>query len=277
MRLLLVNGRTHFAHLLTALLLGLAMLAPAQAVERVIHYHNDALGSPIAATDQEGRVVWRKSYAPYGQPIGPGASSEPGYTGKFEEPDLGIQNFGARWYDPRIGRFLAPDPAGFDAANAQSFNRYAYANNNPYKYVDPDGNSPLDAGFFIADSINFGLALASGNAGAIASAGADLAASAAGLVSPVPGTGLAIKAARAADKVGDVARVANGANNVAWPPNRGFDGDSAPASLIPGAKVDRYGSPNGTFVSPVGTPFPNRSLPASSASKALNTYEVAKP
>jgi len=36
----------------------------AQGVEEVIYYHNDALGSPIIATDQEGRVVWRKSYAP---------------------------------------------------------------------------------------------------------------------------------------------------------------------------------------------------------------------
>jgi hypothetical protein len=35
----------------------------AQGVEEVIYYHNDALGSPIIATDQEGRVVWRKSYA----------------------------------------------------------------------------------------------------------------------------------------------------------------------------------------------------------------------
>jgi len=116
----------------------------AQGVEVVTYYHNDALGSPIIATDQEGRVVWRKSYAPYGQPIGQTAPNEPGYTGKFEEPDLGIQDFGARWYDPRIGRFLAIDPAGFDPQNPQSFNRYAYANNNPYKYVDPDGRVPLD-------------------------------------------------------------------------------------------------------------------------------------
>ncbi|MGH8569301.1 MAG: RHS domain-containing protein, partial [Gammaproteobacteria bacterium] len=30
----------------------------AQGVEVVTYYHNDALGSPIIATDQEGRVVW---------------------------------------------------------------------------------------------------------------------------------------------------------------------------------------------------------------------------
>jgi len=140
-----------YAFLIACLLTLLAL--PAGAVERVIHYHNDALGSPIAATDQEGRVVWRKSYAPYGQPIGPAAPNEPGYTGKLEEPDLGIQNFGARWYDPRIGRFLAIDPAGFGASNPQSFNRYAYANNNPYKYVDPDGRAAETA----LDVISLGL------------------------------------------------------------------------------------------------------------------------
>ena len=194
---------------IAALLLTL-LSVKAQSVERVIHYHNDALGSPIAATDEQGRVVWRKSYAPYGQPIDRAAPNEPGYTGKFEEPDLGIQNFGARWYDPRIGRFLAIDPAGFDPQNPQSFNRYAYANSNPYRFVDPNGESPVDVGFFIVDTVSFGLAVGSGNPAAIQSAGFDFAASAVGLASPIPGTGLAIKAARAADKVGDAARVGTG-------------------------------------------------------------------
>lgn len=45
----------------------------------------------------------------------------------------------ARWYDPVVGRFMAIDPVGFEEANPQSFNRFTYANNNPYKYVDPDG------------------------------------------------------------------------------------------------------------------------------------------
>lgn len=43
----------------------------------------------------------------------------------------------ARYYDPVIGRFYSNDPIGF--RDVHSFNRYAYANNNPYKYVDPDG------------------------------------------------------------------------------------------------------------------------------------------
>jgi uncharacterized protein RhaS with RHS repeats len=47
----------------------------------------------------------------------------------------------ARYYDPVIGRFYSNDPVGF--RDIHSFNRYAYANNNPYKYVDPTGESSL--------------------------------------------------------------------------------------------------------------------------------------
>lgn len=45
----------------------------------------------------------------------------------------------ARHYDPVIGRFYSNDPVGFKASNPMMFNRYAYANNNPYAYTDPDG------------------------------------------------------------------------------------------------------------------------------------------
>lgn len=46
-----------------------------------------------------------------------------------------------RYYDPIIGRFMGNDPIGF--RDVYSFNRYAYANNNPYRYVDPDGENAL--------------------------------------------------------------------------------------------------------------------------------------
>jgi len=52
---------------------------------------------------------------------------------------------GARYYDPVVGRFISTDPVGFDEQNVHSFNRYAYANNNPYRYVDPDGRTPQAA------------------------------------------------------------------------------------------------------------------------------------
>ena len=45
----------------------------------------------------------------------------------------------ARFYDPAIGRFISPDPMMVNPANPITFNRYAYANDNPYRYTDPTG------------------------------------------------------------------------------------------------------------------------------------------
>jgi uncharacterized protein RhaS with RHS repeats len=44
-----------------------------------------------------------------------------------------------RYYDPIAGRFLSMDPISSDADTGDKFDRYAYANNNPYRYTDPDG------------------------------------------------------------------------------------------------------------------------------------------
>lgn len=44
-----------------------------------------------------------------------------------------------RYYDQSLGRFLSVDPVTANAANGSNFNRYWYANNNPYRFVDPDG------------------------------------------------------------------------------------------------------------------------------------------
>jgi len=49
----------------------------------------------------------------------------------------------ARYYDPVIGRFYSNDPmdamSHLAKGNVHGFGRYTYANNNPYKYIDPDG------------------------------------------------------------------------------------------------------------------------------------------
>jgi len=63
----------------------------------------------------------------------------------------------ARYYDPVIGRFYSNDPVDavtfISKGNINGFNRYAYANNNPYRYTDPTGENPFAiiggiAGFF---------------------------------------------------------------------------------------------------------------------------------
>ncbi|WP_411358104.1 RHS repeat-associated core domain-containing protein [Pseudidiomarina salilacus] len=70
-------------------------------------------------------------------------SDAPGYTGHVEDDELGLVYMQQRYYDANIGRFYSNDPVGFKASNPMLFNRYAYANNNPYKYVDPDGEDAL--------------------------------------------------------------------------------------------------------------------------------------
>ena len=123
------------------LLFSQAMLAWGNA-ESITYYHNDHLGSPIVATDQNGDVLWKHTYYAYGEelyPAGDKTGNAHGYTGHQSDKETGLVYMQARYYDPSIGRFLAMDPVGFDESNPQSFNRYAYANNNPYRYVDPDG------------------------------------------------------------------------------------------------------------------------------------------
>ena len=112
----------------------------------VTYYHQDALGSTVAATDEQGNVLWREAYRPYGERIlkQDGGSNKLWYTGKPHEEDMGLNYFGARWYDPMIGRFTGIDPVEFQEGNIHSFNRYAYANNNPYRYVDPDGEQAIE-------------------------------------------------------------------------------------------------------------------------------------
>jgi len=125
-----------------ATLLALIATTLAHAGDKITYYHNDALGSPVAATNQQGQVIWRETYKPHGQRTTnatASANNKVWFTGKQEEGALGINYFGARWYHPEVGRFLVIDPVGVSPDNIHSFNRYGYANNNPYGFVDPDG------------------------------------------------------------------------------------------------------------------------------------------
>lgn len=127
-------------------LLVAAIPVVSQAAEQMIFYHLDALGSPIAATDEGGNLLWREEYRPYGDKIQKDPAStinSRAFTGHPHDDTTGLTYAGARHYDPVVGRFMAVDPAPFTESNIHSFNRYAYGNNNPYKYIDPDGNLPV--------------------------------------------------------------------------------------------------------------------------------------
>jgi RHS repeat-associated protein len=63
------------------------------------------------------------------------------FTGQREMAGLGIYHYGARFYSPKLGRFLSPDTIIPGAANPQAYNRYSYVLGNPLRYIDPTGHS----------------------------------------------------------------------------------------------------------------------------------------
>ena len=104
----------------------------------VTYDHTDALGSPVAQTNAAGAVLSRTRYEPYGYMVA-GTPRTIGFTGHVNDNDTTLVYMQQRYYDAFAGRFLGVDPVVTDAETGGSFNRYAYANNSPYQYVDPDG------------------------------------------------------------------------------------------------------------------------------------------
>jgi len=105
----------------------------------ITYQHTDAFGSPIAKTNSAGTVIETSEYEPYGKLLNRANDDRPGYTGHVMDGASGLTYMQQRYYDPSIGRFLSVDPVTASSVNGSNFNRYWYANNNPYKFVDPDG------------------------------------------------------------------------------------------------------------------------------------------
>jgi RHS repeat-associated protein len=93
------------------------------------HYLTDALGSTIALADGTGTVQTAYTYEPYGMTTQTGAASaNPArYTGR-EEDGTGLYAYRARYYSPRLQRFLNEDPLGF---GGNDHNLYRYVQSNP--------------------------------------------------------------------------------------------------------------------------------------------------
>jgi RHS repeat-associated protein len=92
----------------------------------------------VATTDAARNVLERTYYAPYGEALNRTVDG-PGYTGHVMDAATGLVYAQQRYYDPLVGKFLSIDPVAADPGNGGNFNRYWYANDNPYKFTDPDG------------------------------------------------------------------------------------------------------------------------------------------
>jgi len=135
MNAILRMGRRAQAALAAVLLLG-ASLCAVQAQE-IVYYHTDALGTPVAMTNANGAVIQRREFEPYGRQLDPAVLADgPGFTGHVADAATGLVYMQQRYYDPGIGAFLSTDPV---TALKGPFNRYWYANENPYRFKDPDG------------------------------------------------------------------------------------------------------------------------------------------
>jgi RHS repeat-associated protein len=107
---------------------------------KVTHAHPDPSGSPAMLSDASGLVSAREHYRPYGDKlISPNTNESAGFANKAFDASTNLSYTSARYYNPTLGRFISPDPVHFVEDNVHSFNRYAYANNNPMKFVDPTG------------------------------------------------------------------------------------------------------------------------------------------
>jgi RHS repeat-associated protein len=112
-------------------------LAQVSAGGAVYYYHNDHLGTPQRMTDASGTVVWAVDYLPFGQAdvtVGTVVNNLR-FAGQYYDAETGLHYNYHRYYDPKLGRYLRADPIGL----AGGINLYAYVQNNPVNFIDPDG------------------------------------------------------------------------------------------------------------------------------------------
>ena len=133
------------------------------------YIHQDSLNSTSVVSDSSGAAISSIKYYPFGGTRSGSVSNEKKFTGQRLD-GTGLYYYGARYYDPTIGRFISADTVvqlstGSDQVstfltvnyislanrsmsspmNAQSLNRYSYALNNPLRYVDPIGHSNISS------------------------------------------------------------------------------------------------------------------------------------
>lgn len=131
---LLLSDGTKRLHLRRGRLGDRANRCPGQCHLRV----HDQLGSARLLADQNGDVIGKYSYGPYGQvtiKTGPG-STLLGFAGQYTDTQTGLVHMHARYYDPGTGQFISSDPL----VNVTG-KPCAYVDGDPVDVTDPQGLS----------------------------------------------------------------------------------------------------------------------------------------
>jgi RHS repeat-associated protein len=114
----------------------------------------DHLGSSDLVMDGSANVLTRESFTPFGARRGSawtgtpssgdytafGNTTRKGFTGHEMLDSVALVHMNGRVYDPWLGRFLSADVLIQNLAATESINPYAYAWNDPLKYIDPTGH-----------------------------------------------------------------------------------------------------------------------------------------
>jgi len=109
----------------------------------VYYLHEDALGSTRLVATASVTVTFSSNYVPYGSNYAISGKEVFMYTGKAYDTATGLYYYGARYYDPGVGRFVTEDSYTGDLNDPLSLNLYIYARDNPERYVDPTGHMIL--------------------------------------------------------------------------------------------------------------------------------------
>ncbi len=92
-----------------------------------------------------------------GNRVEPSLPTDRKFTGQRLDESTGLYYYGARYYDPALGRFVQADTIVPEPGNPQALNRYAYVLNNPLRYTDPSGRRPTSGCEYEGCSLRPGL------------------------------------------------------------------------------------------------------------------------
>ena len=119
-----------------------APAAPASAI--TLYYVTDHLGTVRAVVNDQGSLVERHDYTPFGVEIPPStnvAENTHQYTGQERDETTGMDYMHFRYYGSNLGRFMKPDNVMGTAMNPQDWNLYSYVHGNPVNFNDPTGHA----------------------------------------------------------------------------------------------------------------------------------------